>query len=297
MGKNPTFVSAISEISMLHASRLSARGCSLFFTFLSILILSGCSSLSVPEDEYHDWTDERFYNEAKKALTNESYKRAIELYENLETRFPFGRFATQAQLDIAFAYYKSNEPDAALAAADRFIKLHPRNPHVDYAYYLKGLVNYNRSIGFLERFIPTDSSQRDPGAAKEAFKDFQLLMEKFPNSRYNVDARQRMVSLRNNLAMNEIHVARYYMKRRAYVAAADRSVYVIENFQQTPAVPFALKIMEAAYKKMAMNDLAADASRVFELNYADGIPNTEFSEVKDTTVAEDVWDFIGLDED
>ena len=281
---------------MLHLSWPSRRACLFLIVTVSILFVCGCSTLSTPEDEYYDWTDERFYNEAKEALTNESYDRAIKLYENLETRFPFGRYAIQAQLDIAFAYYKFNEPDAALAAADRFIKLHPRNPHVDYAYYLKGLVNYNRSIGFLERFIPTDSSQRDPGAAREAFKDFQLLIDKFPNSRYNIDARQRMVSLRNNLAMNEIHVARYYMKRHAYIAAADRGVYVIEKFQQTPAVPFALKIMEAAYKKMAMDDLAADASRVFELNYANGIPNTEFSKTRDTSVAEDVWDFIGLDD-
>ncbi len=281
---------------MLQVSPPSRRACLFLIVTVSFLLACGCSTLSTPEDEYQDWTDERFYNEAKEALTNENYDRAIKLYENLETRFPFGRYAIQAQLDIAFAYYKFNEPDAALAAADRFIKLHPRNPYVDYAYYLKGLINYNRSIGFLERFIPTDSSQRDPGAALEAFKDFQLLIDKFPNSRYNSDARQRMVSLRNNLAMNEIHVARYYMKRRAYVAAADRGVYVVEKFQQTPAVPFALKIMEAAYKKMAMDDLAADAARVFELNYANGIPNTEFSEVRDTSIGEDVWDFIGLDD-
>ena len=263
----------------------------------SVQLVTGCSTTPVPKDEYHDWTDQRFYQEAREALTNEGYQRAIKLYENLETRFPFGRYATQAQLDVAFAYYKYNEPDAALAAADRFIKLHPRNPHVDYAYYLKGLINYNRSIGFLERFIPTDSSQRDPGAAREAFKDFQLLIDKFPNSRYNADARQRMVALRNNLAMNEIHVARYYMKRHAYVAAAERCVYVIEKFQQTQAVPLALKIMESAYKKMAMEDLSADTTRIFKLNYANGIPNSEISDAKDTTVVEDIWDFIGLEED
>lgn len=282
---------------MLHVTRKSMRpflsGIAYFF---ALLLAWGCSTTPESQDEYHDWTDERFYQEAKEALTEESYQRAIKLYENLETRFPFGRYAAQAQLDVAFAYYKNNEPDAALAATDRFIKLHPRNRHVDYAYYLKGLINYNRSIGFLERFIPTDSAQRDPGAAREAFKDFLLLIDKFPKSRYNNDARQRMIALRNNLAMSEIHIARYYMKRHAYVAAADRGVYVIEKFQQTQAVPLALKIMEATYKKMAMDDLAADTARVFELNYANGIPNSEISELRDTSVAEDVWEFLGLDE-
>ncbi len=282
---------------MLHVTRKSMRPLSLRLAcFFAILLAWGCSTTPKSQDEYQDWTDERFYQEAKEALTKESYQRAIKLYENLETRFPFGHYATQAQLDIAFAYYKQNEPEAAIAATDRFIKLHPRNPHVDYAYYLKGLVNYNRSIGFLERFIPTDSAQRDPGAARDAFKDFMLLIDRFPTSRYNEDARQRMIALRNNLAMNEIHVARYYMKRHAYVAAADRGIYVVEKFQQTQAVPLALKIMEAAYKKMGMDDLAADAARVFEMNYADGIPNSNISEVRDASVAEDVWDFLGLDE-
>ena len=256
----------------------------------------GCSAFSEKKDEKEDWTAEQFYNEAKQALRDERYQKAIQLYETLETRFPFGIYATQAQLDIGYAYYKTDEPDSAIAAADRFIKLHPRHPNVDYAYYLKALVNYNRTIGFLERFIPTDSSQRDPGSSREAFKDFQTLVDKFPNSRYASDSRQRMIALRNNLAIYEIHVGRYYMKREAYVAAAERMVYVIENYQGTPAVPLALKIMEAAYKKLAMNDLAADAARVYALNYANGIPNLEYSDLNQS-LAEDIWDFIGLDED
>lgn len=264
---------------------------------LAMLVgLAACSSTPETEDEFSEWTAERFYNEAKSALRDENYKKAIELYETLEIRFPFGRYATQAQLDIGYAYYKYNEPDSALGAANRFIKLHPRNPNVDYAYYLKGLVNYNRSIGFLERFIPTDSSQRDPGAARDAFKDFQILVDKFPQSRYTPDAKQRMIALRNNLAMYEIHVARYYMKREAYVAAAERGTYIIENYQRTPAVPLALKIMQSAYSKMEMNDLAADAARVYELNYAEGIPG-EYADLDSDSWAESIWDFIGLDED
>jgi len=260
-------------------------------------MLAACSTTPESNDEYEGWTAERFYTEAKSELRDENYKKAITLYETLETRYPFGRYAKQAQLDVGYAYYKYSEPDAALAAADRFIKLHPRNPKVDYAYYLKGLVNYNRSIGFLERFVPTDSSQRDPGAARESFNDFQILIDKFPNSHYVADARQRMIALRNNLALYEIHVASYYMKKNAYVAAAERGVYVIENYQRTPAVPLALKIMKAAYTKMAMNDLAADAERVYQLNYANGIPGSVNTNLYDESWAKSFWDIVGLDED
>ena len=260
---------------------------------LTVLVIPGCAMLSGDKDEHANWAAKDFYVAAKAALKSGSYDKAIKLYEKLETRFPYGVYATQAQLDIAYAYYKANEPESAIVAAERFIKLHPTNPHVDYAYYLKGLVNYNRGIGFLERFIPTDSSQRDPGAARDAFKDFELLVRKFPNSRYVADAKQRMVALRNNLAMYEIHVARYYMKRKAYLAAANRGVQVIENYQRTPAVPLALTIMEKAYRKMGLGDLADDAARVYALNYSQGIPNYEGLE--DRSVGEVIWDFIGLD--
>lgn len=281
---------------MLPAEPRSYRLILWLFAFGTVLTLLGCSGLADKKDEYADWTAEKFYTEAKQALRDERYEKAIKLYETLETRFPFGIYAAQAQLDIGYAYYKSDEPDSAIAATDRFIKLHPRHPNVDYAHYLKGLVNYNRSIGFLERFIPTDSSQRDPGSAREAFKDFQTLVDSFPTSRYAADSRQRMVALRNNLAIYEIHVGRYYMKREAYVAVVERMTYVIENYQRTPAVPIALKIMEAAYKELAMNDLAADAARIYALNYGNGIPNSEYTELN-RSVAEDIWDIIGLDDD
>ncbi|MGH8559050.1 MAG: outer membrane protein assembly factor BamD [Methylococcales bacterium] len=282
---------------MLHAIPLFFRAFLwLLQASVTVLALSACSSLTEQKDEKADWTAEQFYTEAKQALRDERFKKAIELYETLETRFPFGIYATQGQLEIGYAYYKSDEPDSAVGAADRFIKLHPRHPNVDYAHYLKGLVNYNRSIGFLERFIPTDSSQRDPGSARDAFNDFQILVDKFPKSRYAADSRQRMIALRNNLAIHEIHVGRYYMKKQAYVAAIKRMIYVIENYQRTPAIPIALKIMEAAYKELAMNDLAADAARVYAMNYPNGIPNSEYTDLSQS-LAEDIWSFIGLDED
>lgn len=269
--------------------------------------LSGCSLLNLgqnlfgkdkeePTDEYTDWTPEQFYREAKEALTEQKYAKAVKLYEKLEARYPFGKYATQGQLDIAYAYYKNDEPDSALAALDRFIKLNPTHPNVDYAYYLKGLVNYNRGISFIDRFLPTDPSQRDPGPALEAFNDFEELLNRFPNSKYADDANRRIISLRNNLAMHEIHVADFYMRREAYLAAARRCAEVIRKYQKTQAVPRALQIMEAAYRKLEMNDLADAASRVYALNYAQGVPGPGGDLVYEPSAAEKIWEFIGLEQ-
>lgn len=244
-------------------------------------------------DEYANWTEEEFFDEAKTALREERWSKAVQLYEKLEARYPFGPYATQAQIDIAYAYYKNGEPDSALAAVDRFIKLNPAHPNVDYAYYLKGLVNYNRGIAFVDRFVPTDSSQRDPGSARDAYRDFQELIAKFPNSRYADDSRQRVTALRNNLAMYELHVADFYMRRWAYLAAARRATEVVRNYQRTPAVPKALKIMEDAYRKLEMVELADAAARVYALNYGDSLP-PESQDIVNPTVAERVWDTLGF---
>ena len=255
--------------------------------------LSGCSTKAKNEEEQADWTAEQLYTEAKKALKASSYEKAIKLYEKLEARYPFGDYATQAQIDVAYAYYKNNEPDSALAAADRFIKLNPSHPHVDYAYYLKGLINYNRGISFIDRFMPTDSSQRDPGSARDAFRDFNELVAKFPRSPYADDAKQRIMALRNNLAMYEVHVADFYMRRGAYLAAANRCKEVVQRYERTQAVPQALKIMEQAYRKLDLNDLADDAARVYALNYA---ANTAAAgQLQELSPAEKVWDFLGFD--
>jgi outer membrane protein assembly factor BamD len=273
------------------------------FLFICCLALSlqGCGTLkelfssdssASDEDEYADWTAEKFRTEAKSAVEAGSYEKAIKLYEALESRYPFGEDSAQTQLDIAYAYFKNNDPDSAIAAADRFIKMNPRSPGVDYAYYLKGLVNYNRGIGFIDRFLPTDTSQRDPGSARDALNNFEELIRLFPQSKYVPDARLRMIALKNNLAMYEVHVARYYLKRKAYVAAADRASTVIEKYQRTPAVPFALQILQEAYTKLDMLDLAKDATRVYELNYPNGPPVPEQAT---STLSHKIWDFIGLE--
>ncbi|HBA64575.1 MAG TPA: outer membrane protein assembly factor BamD [Methylococcaceae bacterium] len=262
------------------------------------LSLQGCETLknfsleSTSTDEYKDWSEEKLHTSAKEAMDDGYYQKAIKMYETLESRFPFGEYAAQAQLNIAYAYYKNDDSEAAIAAAERFIKIHPRNPSVDYAYYLKGLVNYNRDIGFLERFLPTDTSQRDPGSAREAYNNFQELISRFPDSQYIPDAQQRMIALRNNMAMHEVHAARFYLKRKAYVAAVNRASEVVNNYQRTTAVPFALEVMIEAYNKLGMETLANNASRVYELNFPDGPP---VPERESRTMAGKVWDFIGFD--
>ena len=232
-----------------------------------LLFTASCGYFGEKEDETQDWSAERLYAEAKGALDSGNYKRAVEYYEKLEGRFPFGVYGQQALLDLAYAYYKNEEPDASISAAQRFIKLYPQNPYVDYAYYIKGLANFNRGKGLTQRFLPIDEAQRDPASALAAFQDFSELVRLFPESEYAEDAKQRMVHLRNLLASHEVNVANYYMRRGAFVAAANRARYVVEKYPRTPAVPDALAIMAKAYKVMEMNDLSEDALRVLELNY------------------------------
>jgi outer membrane protein assembly factor BamD len=269
------------------------------------LSLSACASLNLSdvfsgkndskEDEHADWTARQFYQEAGKQLLDGSYEKAIKLYEKQEARYPFGELATKAQLNVAYAYYKNSEWESSLAAADRFIKLNPTHPHVDYAYYIRGLVNYNKGKTFVDRFVPVDSSQRDPGSARESWKDFNELITKYPNSRYAADAKQRISALRNNLAMYEVHVANYYLRRGAYVAVVKRCNEVVDKYPRTMAIPQALKLLEEAYRKLEMNDLANDTARIYALNYANGVKTATTGDEYALTPAEKAWDFLGFD--
>ena len=234
---------------------------------LAAATLAGCASWGEAQDPTRDWTAQRLYDAAKDRLEGEDYEKAIEYYEKLEVRYPFGPLAMQAQLDIVYAYYKSTEPASAIAAADRFIKLHPLHPNVDYAYYLKGLVTFDEDRSIMDRFFPKDRSEHDPDAALRSFRVFEELVQRFPESRYSEDSRQRMLYLKNVLAAHEVHVARYYMRRGAWLAAANRARYVVENFQGAPAVSDALVIMAKAYRRLELDDLSADVVRVLELNY------------------------------
>jgi outer membrane protein assembly factor BamD len=249
------------------------RAIKLLSLLLTLSLISGCAVFKDATDETKDWSASKFYSEGKSALNDGDYTKAINYFEMLEARYPFGRYAQQAQLETAYAYYKSDDPASAIAAADRFIKMHPRHPNVDYAYYLKGLANYDRNSSFVDRYLPTDRSQRDPGAARDSFNDFNELVRQFPDSRYAEDARQRMLYLRNNLAQYEVHVADYYMRRGAHLAAANRAKYVVEHYQNTPAVPQALAVMNQAYRALGRNDLAEDAVRVLKMNFPDHQPD------------------------
>ncbi|MEM7408531.1 MAG: outer membrane protein assembly factor BamD [Pseudomonadota bacterium] len=251
------------------APRSASRMGRLALAALALVYLSGCGLFGKEEDPTRNWSEQRLYQAGKSALEGGDYEKAIDFYQKLETRYPFGPFAQQAQLESSFAYYKTSEPASAVAAADRFIKLNPQHPNVDYAYYMKGLAQFDQGRGFIDRISPMDPSQRDPGSALASFEDFQELVQRYPNSRYAKDARQRMLYLRNNLARYELHVANYYMRRGAFVAAANRAKYVIENYDEAPAVPEALAVMAKAYKVMGLNDLSAVALRVLILNFPD----------------------------
>ena len=231
--------------------------------------LVACSSLSNSADETEGLSAQELYTQAKRQLDLGDYGDAIELYEKLESRYPFGDLALQAQLDVAYAYYRAEEPASAIAAAERFIKLHPRHPNVDYAYYLRGLVSFNEGRGLIDRIVGKEFSELDPASSEESFESFAELVRRYPNSVYAADATQRMVFLKNTLARYELHVADYYVRREAYLAAANRARYVVENYQRTPAVPDALALMVKAYGLLGLEDLAEDSRRVLKLNYPD----------------------------
>lgn|SRR5690554_754688 len=231
---------------------------------IATLALAACASQDPKDDEL---SEAELYRQAQSALDDKSYTTAVAKLKALESRYPFGRYAEQAQLELIYAYYKNLEPEAAKSAADRFIRLHPQHPQVDYAYYMKGLAAFEQDNGLLARFLPLDMSKRDPGAARDAYNEFARLTARFPNSQYAPDARQRMIFLRNRLAANEIHVGHYYLTRKAYVAAAGRGRYVVENFQETPAVADGLALMVEAYLHLGLDDLAARSLEVLRLNY------------------------------
>lgn len=264
---------------------------------LSVTLLGGCSMLGEEEDQTRDWSAQKLYVEATDAMQGGDYATAVDYYEKLQARYPFGKYAMQSQINVAYAYYRHGEPESALAAADRFLKLHPNHPAAAYAYYLKGLANFNRSLTFFDRFIPTDTSQRDPGAATDSYTDFAEVVRRFPDSDYAEDARKRMIYLRNNLARHEVHVAHYYVRRGAFLAAANRSKYVVENYQRTPAVKEALKVMVTAYNKLGMTKLAEDAQRVLAYNEERGNFISDPRDLAEKTWSQDLWDYFDLDSD
>ncbi len=261
------------------------------FTLILVLILSACGLFPKQDEPDHNWSAGKFYSEAKDKLNDGNYTAAIQLFESLEARYPYGRFAQQAQLETAYAYYKDQEPASAIAAADRFIKLHPNHPNVDYAYYIKGLSNFNDNWGIMsfmmQGMLKQDMSERDSKASRESFENFRELVARFPDSKYASDARQRMAHLLNVVAMNEVHVARYYMNRQAYIAAANRAQFAVKEYPMTPATEEALFIMTQAYGILGMHDLRDDAERVLRRNF----PDSEFLNNEEEVGTKSWWGF------
>ncbi len=240
----------------------------LFFLgcFLLSLSLCGCNS-NAKKDVYKGMSADQIYAQGQKNMAKNNYAQAIKDFEALEARYPYGEHSIGAQLDLTKAYYKKGDAPLALATANRFIRMNPRHPRVDYAYYLKGLVNYEQNTTLMYRHLPVDRSARDPSPAHESFAAFKELVEIFPNSEYAPEARQRMVLLRNQLANYELYVVDYYMKRGAYLSAANRADFIIKNYDKTEAIPKALTSMIISYRKLGMNQLSEDAEKILVNNF------------------------------
>jgi outer membrane protein assembly factor BamD len=229
-------------------------------------MLAGCSS---NENEFANTGEDILWREGLRSMDVSNWPRAIAIMQQIEAQFPFGQYAAQSQLELIFAYYRNGEAEAARAAADRFIRLYPDHENLDYAYYMRGMAYYSEDARILARWMPTDPSKRDPGKARESFSDFSQLLSRYPDSAYAVDARARMIYLRNMLAAYEIHVSEFYIQRQAYLSALNRARFVMENYQGAPVVPRALEIMIEMYLRMGLNDLADTSLAILRQNYPD----------------------------
>ena len=231
----------------------------------SLVLLQGCSSTTA--DPTSNWSPNKIYSEAKAELDSGAYDKAVTLFEKLEGRAAGTPLAQQAQLDRAYAQYKSREMAQAIATLDRFMKLHPASPAMDYALYLKGLINFNDDLGIFSSISRQDLSERDQKASKEAFEAFKELVSRFPDSGYTPDARARMTYIVNSLAEYEVHVARYYFSRDAYLAAANRAQSALNEYRDVPALEEALYIMVRSYDQLGLTQLRDDAERVLRTTY------------------------------
>ena len=249
-----------------------SRILALFLVFQLSGCMFGLLKTTKKGENTEGWTVTQFYEAGKQVLEDSDWKSAIAFFIALEARYPYGRYAQQAQLYVAYAHYKEDDQDAAILAADRFIRLHPNHPSVDYAYYIKGLSSFNDEKGMagyvMKNWIDQNMSERDPKASNESFQSFKELVTRFPDSPYRADSIKRMNFLFNTVAMGEIYVARYNMSRGAYVAAINRAQFTLNEFPQTPATKHALEIMVEAYDELGMDDLRDDAKRVMQKSFS-----------------------------
>ena len=267
------------------------------FLFTILICFSGCSIVNLFGDDEEkdpeiaeDESAAKLYKKGHGMMQKGDYVTAIEEFELLESRYPFGRYAQHAQLELAYAYYKQNNHEQAADAVSRFIKLNPQHPNIDYAYYLQGLIAFDSGKSLIHYVIKRDPSNNDPSSLIEAFNIFNTLVENYPDSKYADDAQLRMIFLRNELAEYELKVAKFYIRRGAYVAAANRAKFIMENYQGAEVMPETLYILEQAYLKLDMEDLANDTNRVYVQNFQTGkggVINEDFA--RDTRSCAEGW--------
>ena len=250
------------------------RHLSKIFTYCAVSCLFivgfvGCSTTEshVPQPLYPNMKASKLYQSGEHSMANGDYEQALKYFETLDSRYPFDKRSEQTQLNMIYAYYKSADKASAVAAADRFIRLHPRSQQVAYAYYMRGVANFEQNRGSLNALFYLDPADRDPSFARKSFDNFNVLLRRFPHSPYAADARQRMLYLRDILARYDMHVANYYYLRHAYVAAANRASYVVEHYQYSPKVVDALDVMVRSYRKLGLTKRANQALHVLQLNY------------------------------
>lgn len=236
---------------------------------LSSLLLSACSTS--PDEEQiavRLSTPEQLYQKARNEMAVGNFTTASETLAELDSKYPFGPLALQVQMDLIYTYYKANNAEQALATIDRFMRLNPNHADIDYVIYMRGLINMERDTNIFQELINIDRSDRDPSNSRQAFDDFKQLIQRFPESKYATDAQQRMRYIKDRLAKYEIAVARFYMERKAYIAAANRCQYVIEAYGDTSQVKIALSIMVEAYEQVGLDTLADNARKTLQLNYS-----------------------------
>ncbi len=228
------------------------------------LLLGACASTQEQQDVLGE---ETYYSNARKAMKSGNFNEAESNLDLLETYYPFGRYAEQAQLDLIYARYQNLDLEGARVAADRFLRLNPQSEHADYALYMRGLASYNLDVGLASRYLGINATDRDPGEQRQAFQDFSQLLNRYPDSQYAADARQRMIAIRNRIAELELHAARYYIRRQAYVAANNRARYVVENYPESPSTEEALILMAETYRALDLDEAASDAIRLLAVNH------------------------------
>lgn len=238
-------------------------------TFLLALLplVTSCASTPQGADAYKGKSAQEIFTKGEKSLSKKHFKDAISCFEGFDALYPFDSRAEQAQLDVIYAYYKSNDPDSAVAAADRYIRLYPMSNNVAYVYYLRGVTNMERNISWIYNAFPLDPAKRDLASMQQAFSDFHKLLEVYPDSTYCTDARKRMIYIRNLLSRHELQIAQFYLQRKAYIAAANRGSYIVQHLQGSSEIPEALAIMVKSYRALGENEPADDALRVLKMNY------------------------------